>query len=328
MSASVSQNAQVWLGHGDISNTQLLRPRQSPAQGTARPSACATDHQTDRGVSARVLPLRPARSPCWLTWEESKVSSPIIRSVACAILLLFVPLAKFAQAQDRCGEILKFGVFDYSGTSSDSANANAFVNWLSSSKQTHSGSSGSTHGNYMVEVFKGDLSAATEQAMSESAASYQRGDSGQITRLASFAKTPSPVIAKAWKDCMDSASFGLRVTQRVTSNPKLFYVVFQFRPSNPVQYPASTLSWVKTSTTNLCLRSRPNARRQDIDRVLSGAVPSNQELSRKRVILRVGRALQWRFTGLRLSCPFADRPSQARELWGDQCKSVQRCGKR
>jgi hypothetical protein len=150
-----------------------------------------------------------------------------------------------AQAQDSgCGEILRDGVFDVSNATSDASAAAAFVNWYSKSSRKSSGKGTSVAGQY--GGFGASGSQTSQETISEAAAAYQAGDSSQVSKLASFAKNASAVLADAWSKCMNN--FGLHVTSRTTSDPNAFYLVFRFNPSNPVDHPQAIVKSLQSSS--------------------------------------------------------------------------------
>jgi hypothetical protein len=136
--------------------------------------------------------------------------------------LVFAPLAMLfatnARAQDRCNDVLANGVWQYDINETDIQNVSAFLNWY---KSANSGSSSVSKKQTLDSgiVYDGapiKLGLSNDQNQNNQFfaeldtlnSGYQRYDS----HVVNFVKTASPVIIKAWSDCMSENAAGVQAS--------------------------------------------------------------------------------------------------------------------
>ena len=158
-----------------------------------------------------------------------------MRSRILIALAVALPLSPAFAQQDRCKDILANGVWDYRLDVNDTRNVKAFLNWFGS---TDAGSSASskkqnfTTGG-MYYGISGELGLSNDEQKNQEFFSkleklntgYEQYDSTVIN----FVKTASPIIAKAWSDCMDGVA-GLSASLKLTDNSKDIIVEMRYKP--------------------------------------------------------------------------------------------------
>jgi len=160
--------------------------------------------------------------------------------------------SQFAASQD-CGAILANGDFDVAASSSDTEPASSFVHWYSAALQNSSSSAASGGLSFLrpIGFFGANGSDTSQESMSQSFQAYQSGDDMQIQKLASFSRRASKVLADAWLQCMKTYVYGLNVSTQFTSDPNVFFLVFQFNPTDPIHHPSTKLTALRPSSSNV-----------------------------------------------------------------------------
>lgn len=137
---------------------------------------------------------------------------------------------------DRCKNVLANGIWEYSFNQSDVQNVSAFLNWY---KSTNSGSSSLSKKQTLDSgiVYDGapiKLGLSNDQQQNDQFLSqldtlnsgYQQYNSSVVN----FVKTASPVIAKAWSDCMNAQGGGIHASLKFTGDPRDLLLSLAFQP--------------------------------------------------------------------------------------------------
>lgn len=142
-----------------------------------------------------------------------------------------------AQAEeDRCKDVLANGVWEYSFNESDAHNVSAFLNWYKSASSSSATSSKkqSLEGGIVYDGAPVKLGLSNDQQQNEQFFSkvdaLNSGYEQYDTSLVQFVKSASPVIAKAWSDCMSAQGAGINASLKFTGNPKDLLLNLAFRP--------------------------------------------------------------------------------------------------
>lgn len=165
-----------------------------------------------------------------------------MRNAAISVLAF---VCSFPIAAEDCSAVLRDGVFDTTTTTDDRALASSFVNWFQTAYSRNSGQAKESgwSGAASYKLFSASGGASDHfknwDQVETSAAEYRSGNASEASHLAKFARTASPLITDAWKECMNR--YGLSVTMKWTADPNVFYIVFQFVPSNPTDHPTTTI---------------------------------------------------------------------------------------
>ncbi|NOJ46069.1 hypothetical protein [Bradyrhizobium archetypum] len=164
-----------------------------------------------------------------------------------AAALVTVSAATAQAEDDRCKNILANGIWEYSFGQSDVQNVSAFLNWY---KSTNSGSnslskkqtldSGIVYDGAPVKLGLSNDRQQNDQFFSQLDtlnSGYKQYDSSVIN----FVKTASPVIAKAWADCMNAQGGGIHASLKFTGDPRDLLLSLAFQPIDQTQKAKVTL---------------------------------------------------------------------------------------
>jgi hypothetical protein len=137
---------------------------------------------------------------------------------------------------DRCKDVLANGIWEYSFNQSDVQNVSAFLNWY---KSTNSGSTNLSKKQTLDSgiVYEGvpmKLGLSNDQQQNEQFfaqldtlnSGYQQYNSSVVN----FVKTASPIIAKAWSDCMNAQGGGIHASLKFTGDPHDLLLALSFQP--------------------------------------------------------------------------------------------------
>lgn len=165
-------------------------------------------------------------------------------SISTALVYLFI--AAPAIAQDRCADILKDGVFDFSEIRTDRefmqawdryAKSSSLKDRMKKSGTSLAGQDGLKSGNFATN------NDDAEKLFYESI-NWDKGTETEFTRYVQVARVASEAITNAWKECMKGP--GLVLTLRRSMSKDTFWVVARYESTNVTQ-PIATITVISDS---------------------------------------------------------------------------------
>lgn len=165
----------------------------------------------------------------------------------CCLLCFVLTLLPAASIHGQdCAEILRYGLFDTQTVSSEAQAAETFANWFETNFKR--GTMAGKEADIGYAGFGARGSESSVEEIAKTVASFRSGSKLATSKLASFSRTASPVIAKAWEKCVSQPGF--HASAMTTYDPNQFYLIFRYSPFN--FDPSATLFWIKPSSGLTC----------------------------------------------------------------------------